>query len=60
VSAWATSPDVRTRRAVARALAAPFEAIGVDAALEHLRADPDPQTRRLARSAVSARRASLG
>lgn len=60
VSTWATSPDARTRRALARALAAPFEAIGVDAALEHLQADPDPRTRRLARSAAAARRASLG
>jgi hypothetical protein len=60
ISSWATSSNEQTRRAVARALSAPFEAVGVRGAIDHLQADPSSQVRRLARNAVAIRRASLG
>jgi hypothetical protein len=60
VSTWATSADEPTRRALALALSAPFEAVGVRTALEMLQRDPSPEIRRLARRAVVERRAVLG
>lgn len=59
VSAWATAPDEGTRRELARALSAPFEAVGVRGVLEHLQRDPDPEVRRLAREAAAIRRSVL-
>ena len=59
ISAWATSANEPTRRALARALAAPFEAVGVRAALEELQRDPSAEVRRLARAAAASREASL-
>jgi hypothetical protein len=56
VATWATSSDEATRRALARALAAPFDAVGVRGALEQLQADPSPEIRRLARSAAVSRK----
>jgi hypothetical protein len=60
ISSWATSSNEQTRGAVARALSAPFEAVGVRAVIEHLQVDPSAEVRRLARSAAAARRAVLG
>lgn len=60
ISAWATSPNEKTRRALARAPSAPFEAVGVRAVVDHLQADPSPEVRRLARFAAAIRRASFG
>lgn len=59
ISSWATSPDEHVRRTLARALAAPFEALGVDCAIGHLQEDPNAEVARLARSAAAARAASL-
>jgi hypothetical protein len=59
ITSWATSPDTGTRRALARALSAPFEAVGVRGALERLGADPDPEVRRLASAAAAVRDGSL-
>jgi hypothetical protein len=58
VSSWATSPDERLRIALARALAAPFEAVGVRSAIDQLQRDPSPEVRRLARAAEASRRES--
>lgn len=55
VSAWATSPSEETRLALARALAAPFDAVGVRWALEQLREDASPEVRRAAGSAAAVR-----
>lgn len=55
VSSWAVSPDAPTREALARALAAPFDAVGVRAALDQLRSDAVPEVRRLAASASAQR-----
>jgi hypothetical protein len=60
VSVWATSPDERVRRAVAAALSAPFEAVGVRGAITWLKSDPSAEVRRLARAAEASRRAVLG
>jgi hypothetical protein len=55
VSAWATSPDPRLRRDLARALAAPFEATGVRSAIDHLCDDTNVEVRTLARVAAATR-----
>jgi hypothetical protein len=55
VSAWATSPREPIRRALAGALAAPFEAVGVRAAIAQLSTDPSPEVRQLAQSAAASR-----
>lgn len=55
VSSWAVSPDAPTRAALARALAAPFDAVGVRAALDQLQTDALPEIRRLAASASAQR-----
>lgn len=55
VSAWATSPREPIRRALAGALAAPFEAVGVRAAIAQLSTDPSVEVRQLARSAAASR-----
>jgi hypothetical protein len=55
VSSLATSPDEKTRLALARALAAPFDALGVDAAISQLAQDPSPDVARHARFAFSTR-----
>lgn len=60
ISSCATSSHEPTRLALARALAAPFEAVGVRGALEHLRNDPSAEVRRWARSAAVVRRPPLG
>lgn len=60
ISSWATSPNERTRRALANALAAPFEAVGVPDVLQHLQEDASPEVRRIARSAAASRRAPSG
>ncbi len=59
ISSWATSTEEPTRRALARALGAPFEAVGVRGAIEHLQGDPSAEVRRLARSAAVSRSAPL-
>lgn len=59
VSAWATSPCESTRRALAGALAAPFDALGVREAIRQLAIDASDDVRRLARSAGEARRVAL-
>jgi hypothetical protein len=55
VASWATSPTAATRLMLARALAAPFDAVGVRGAIEHLQADPSPAVRRLANVAAASR-----
>ena len=55
VATLATSPDERSRRAIAGALSARFEAIGVATAIEHLRSDTSPEVRRLAGAAAASR-----
>jgi hypothetical protein len=59
ISSLATSSDDRIRLALARALAAPFQAVGVEGAIGHLRADPSAEIARHARSAAAARAARL-
>lgn len=54
ISLWATSPNERTRRLLASALAGPVEGVGVRWALEHLKCDPSPEVRRLAGAAEEA------
>jgi hypothetical protein len=56
VSSWATSPNERLRRDLARALAIPFEAAGVRSALDHLQQDPSEEVRALATRAAENRR----
>jgi hypothetical protein len=56
IAAWATSPSEETRRTLARALSAPFDAVGLRSAIDHLAQDPSPEIRRLAHSAHSVRR----
>lgn len=56
VSSWATSPDDRTRGELARALSAPFDAVGVRSAIDHLQQDTSAEVRRLTRDAAAARR----
>jgi hypothetical protein len=60
IASLATSSNESARRALAEALSAPFEAVGVRGALEHLQADPSPEVRRLARSASAVRVSSPG
>jgi hypothetical protein len=60
ISSCATSSHEPTRLALSRALAAPFEAVGVRAALDHMQNDPSAEVRKSARSAVVARRVLLG
>jgi hypothetical protein len=55
ISTWATSSSEPDRRALARALSAPFDAIGVYSAIDHLQMDPNPEVRRLARAAAATR-----
>lgn len=55
VATWAAASDPRRRRALAQALADPFEVDGARLVLERLRRDPDPDVRCLAASAVRAR-----
>jgi hypothetical protein len=57
ISSWATSPDASVRLALARALSAPFEAVGVPSALRELQGDPRAEIRRAARFAAASRRA---
>lgn len=57
ISSCATSADERTRLALAHALFAPFDAVGVQAALDHLQRDPSQEVRRAALTAAEARRA---
>jgi hypothetical protein len=59
ISSLATSSDERVRLALARALAAPFQALGVDWAIRHLEEDPSPDVARQARIASVARAAPL-
>lgn len=58
VCEWAGSASEPVRHALARALAAPFEAVGVASALEQLERDPSASVRRLARAATARRRGS--
>lgn len=51
ISAWATSPNERTRRMLAGALSAQVEGVGVRWALEHLKRDPSAEVRLLAGAA---------
>lgn len=60
ISSLATSSDEQVRLALARALAAPFQALGVDWAIGHLEEDPSADVARQARSAAAARAAPLG
>ena len=60
VSSLATSPDEQTRLALARALAAPFDALGVDFAIGQLKEDPSPDVARHARFAFATRAAQAG
>jgi hypothetical protein len=60
VTSWATSSDDQTRRALALALSAPFDAVGVRWAIEHLQEDSNSEIRELARSAARVRGSSLG
>ncbi|HKJ24354.1 MAG TPA: hypothetical protein VKB65_05985 [Myxococcota bacterium] len=55
VSSWATSPNTRLRRDLARALAIPFEAAGVRSVLDHLQHDPSEEVRVLATLAAERR-----
>jgi hypothetical protein len=55
VSDWALSASESTRCALARALAAPFDAVGVRGVLDHLQRDRSPEVRRLARAAARSR-----
>jgi hypothetical protein len=55
ISSWATSPRQPIRCALARALSAPFDAVGVASAITHLQADPSAEVRRLAHAAADAR-----
>jgi hypothetical protein len=55
IAAWATSSSEPTRRALARALSAPFDAVGVRSAIAQLRSDPSREVRRLARAAALTR-----
>jgi len=55
ISSWATSPNEPTRRLLARALSAQSDDVGARWALEHLRRDPSPEVRRLARAAAELR-----
>jgi hypothetical protein len=56
ICSCATSASEETRRALARALAAPFEAVGLRPAIDHLQSDPSSEVRRLARFAAATRR----
>jgi len=60
IASWATSPNHEVRLALASALAAPFEAVGVPTVLEQLQDDPSAEVQELARSAAENRRAMLG
>jgi len=60
ISSCATSSHDQTRVALARALAAPFDAVGVRGALDHLQNDRSAEVRKWARSAAVVRRPSLG
>jgi hypothetical protein len=60
ISSCAASSHEPMRLALARALAAPFEAVGVRAVLDHLQNDPSAEVRRSARSAAAVRHISLG
>ena len=60
ISSMATSPDVRIRLAVARALAAPFQALGARETIRHLEEDRSPDVARQARIASATRAARLG
>lgn len=59
ITTWAAASDPRRRRALAQALADPFDAIGVRSVLERLREDPDLDVRRLAEDAAHARGLAL-
>src|SRR5262245_46796158 len=59
ISSMATSPDAKIRVALARALAAPFEALGVGGTISHLKQDPNPEVARHARLAFATRVARL-
>ena len=59
ISSLATSSHEPTRLALARALAAPFEAVGALEALEHLQRDASADVRRSARSSAALRGPSL-
>jgi hypothetical protein len=55
VTSWALSTVAAERLAIARALAAPLEAVGVRSALVHLAADAHPAVAAAARTALSGR-----
>jgi len=57
ISSMATSSDEKVRFALARALAAPFQALGVDWAIRYLEEDPSPDVARQARFAFAVRAA---
>lgn len=59
ITTWAAASDPRRRRALAQALADPFDAIGVRSVLDRLREDPDLDVRRLAEEAAHARGLAL-
>jgi len=60
ISSWATSPNEQVRQALAGALAAPFEAVGVPTVLEQLQRDPSAAVQQRARAAAAIRRGVLG
>ena len=60
VSSLATSPDEKARLALAHALAAPFDALGVDVAISQLKQDPSPEVARHARFAFATRAGEVG
>jgi hypothetical protein len=60
IASLATSSDDAIRLALARALAAPFRAVGADGAIGYLREDSRAEIARQARSAAAARAELLG